>query len=73
MKNTQLYLSIGIPTLTVILAWLANRSDMNRLSDKLDSSVLTLNERIDKLIESHHKDNLAPHGLHGPAPRTHGK
>ena len=36
MNNTQLYLSIGIPTLTVILAWLSNRSDLNRLNDKVD-------------------------------------
>ncbi len=36
MNNTQLYLSIGLPTLTVILAWLSNRSDINRLNDKVD-------------------------------------
>jgi hypothetical protein len=36
MNNMQLYLSIGIPTLTVILAWLSNRSDINRLNDKVD-------------------------------------
>ncbi len=36
MNNMQLYLSIGIPTLTVILAWLSNRSDINRLNDNVD-------------------------------------
>jgi hypothetical protein len=36
MNNMQLYLSIGVPTLTVILAWLSNRSDINRLNDKVD-------------------------------------
>jgi len=36
MNNIQLYLSIGVPTLTVILAWLANRADLNRVSDKVD-------------------------------------
>ena len=36
MNNTQLYLSIGIPTLTVVLAWLSNRSDINRVNDKVD-------------------------------------
>jgi hypothetical protein len=36
MNNSQLYLSIGVPTLTVILAWLSNRSDINRLNDKMD-------------------------------------
>ena len=36
MNNMQLYLSIGVPTLTVILAWLSNRTDINRLNDKVD-------------------------------------
>jgi hypothetical protein len=36
MNNSQLYLIIGVPTLTVILAWLSNRSDINRLNDKMD-------------------------------------
>ncbi len=31
MNDTQLYLSIGIPTVTVILAWLSNKADMNTL------------------------------------------
>jgi hypothetical protein len=49
MNNTQLYLSIGIPTLTVILAWLSNRSDINRLGDKLDSTTARLGERMDAM------------------------
>lgn len=36
MTNTQLYLAIGIPSILVILSWLSNRSDINRLSDKID-------------------------------------
>jgi hypothetical protein len=43
MNNTQLYLTIGIPSfvafiswITVILAWLSNRSDINRINDKID-------------------------------------
>jgi len=56
MDNNQFYLIIGVPTFTVILAWLSNRADINRLSDKLDANVAKLNERIDKLTESHHKD-----------------
>jgi hypothetical protein len=70
MNNTQLYLSIGIPTLTVLLAWLSNRSDINRLTDKVDAMDRRLNGRIDDLsqrlsgridasIEAHHKDNLS--------------
>lgn len=37
MTNQQLYLSIGIPSLLIILAWLSNRSDIARLSDKVDA------------------------------------
>lgn len=44
MNNTQLYLSIGIPSfvallswITVILAWLSNRSDIHRQNDRIDS------------------------------------
>ena len=36
MNNTQLYLSIGIPTLTVIITWLDTHAAMNRICDKLD-------------------------------------
>ena len=43
MNNTQLYLSIGIPSfvallswVTVILAWLSNRTELHRLNDKID-------------------------------------
>ena len=51
MNNTQLYLSIGIPTLTVILAWLSNRSDINRLNDKVDAMNARLSGRIDAMNE----------------------
>ncbi len=44
MNNTQLYLSIGIPSfvallswVTVILAWLSNRSDIHRQNDRIDA------------------------------------
>ena len=45
MNNLQLYLTIGVPTFTVILAWISNRADMNRLND-----------RIDAMNKTHHKD-----------------
>jgi hypothetical protein len=77
MNNTQLYLSIGIPTLTVILAWLSNRSDLNRLNDKVDRLGDTLHGKIDRQGESlraelaalridHHKDNVALMGYMVP-------
>jgi len=37
MNNMQLYLSIGIPTVTVILAWLSNKSDISALRAELNA------------------------------------
>lgn len=36
MNDSQLYLSIGIPTVTVVLAWLSNKSDMNALRAEMN-------------------------------------
>lgn len=54
MSNFQLYLSIGIPTFTVILALLISLFQNKRLSDKIDK----LSERINRIAEQHHKDIL---------------
>jgi hypothetical protein len=73
MNNTQLYLTIGIPTITVILAWLSSRADNHRLNDKVDR----LNDKVDRLAESlrgemtalrndHHKDNMTMMGYMVP-------
>ncbi len=48
MNNLQLYLAIGIPTITVILAWLSSRADNHRTNDKIDRT----NEKVDRLSES---------------------
>jgi len=37
MNDTQLYLSIGIPTVTVILAWLSNKADMSAFRSELNA------------------------------------
>ena len=66
MNNTQLYLSIGVPTLTVILAWLSNRSDMNRLNDKVDRLAENLRAEMTAMRNDHHKDNLALMGYMVP-------
>ena len=77
MNNTQLYLTIGIPTITVILAWLSNRSDYHRLADKVDGMDTRLSGRIDDMnqrlsgridasTEAHHKDNMALMGYMVP-------
>lgn len=66
MNNTQLYLSIGLPVLTVILAWLSNRADINRLSDKVDRLGETLRAEMTAIRNDHHKDNLAVMGYMVP-------
>ncbi len=77
MNNTQLYLSIGVPTLTVILAWLSNRSDINRLNDKVDRLTESLHTEMTAmrneyhsemaaLRNDHHKDNLTLMGYMVP-------
>ncbi len=66
MNNTQLYLSIGVPTLTVILAWLSNRSDLNRLNDKVDRLSEALHAEMTAIRSDHHKDNVALMGYMVP-------
>jgi len=66
MNNTQLYLSIGVPTLTVILAWLSNHSDINRLNDKVDRLGETLRAEMTAIRADHHKDNMALMGYMVP-------
>jgi hypothetical protein len=56
MNNTQLYLAIALPMLTVILAWMANRSDLNRLSEKLDRNMESLRAELIAIRNDHHKD-----------------
>ena len=59
MNNTQLYVSIGIPTLTVILAWLSNRSDINRLNDKVDRLGESLRTETTALRNDYHTEMAA--------------
>jgi hypothetical protein len=66
MNNTQLYLSIGVPTFAVILAWLSNRADINRLNDKVDRMAETLRTEMTAIRNDHHKDNLALMGYMVP-------
>jgi hypothetical protein len=58
MNNIQLYLSIGVPTFAVLLAWLSDRSDMNRFADRLDGKIERLDAKIDKLADQQHKDAM---------------
>jgi len=59
MNNTQLYLIIGIPTLTVILAWLSSRSDNNRLNDKVDRLADALRSEMVTLRRDINADMIA--------------
>lgn len=59
MNNTQLYLSIGVPTLTVILAWLSNRSDINRLNDKVDRLAESLRAEMTALRNEYRAEMTA--------------
>ncbi len=66
MNITQLYLTIGVPSfealiswITVILAWLSNRSDIDRLNDKVDRVGETLRAEMVAMRNDHHKDNMA--------------
>jgi len=66
MNNLQLYLTIGIPTITVILAWLSNRSDSHRTNDKIDrlaenlrSEMATMRSEMISIRADHHRDNGA--------------
>ncbi len=46
MNNTQLYLSIGIPSLLVVLAWLSNKSDMSALRSEVKGEISGLRAEI---------------------------
>jgi hypothetical protein len=67
LNNTLLYIAVALPMLTVILAWLANRSDINWLGEKLDRNTESLRTELTKETASlraeliairndHHKD-----------------
>ena len=49
MNNIQLYLTIGIPTFTVILAWLAGHAELNRSVDRIDRSMDALRSEMSSM------------------------
>ncbi len=54
--SNALYLSIGIPSFTVILALLIALFQNNRLSDKMDRMGDRLADKIDAAKSEHHGD-----------------
>ena len=61
MNNTQLYLSIGVPTFAVLLAWLSNRADINRLNEKVDKLAESMRAEMIALRREIHEDLLMLH------------
>lgn len=59
MNEMQLALSIGIPSLLVILSWIHNNTRLSRLESGFDNTNLRLddtNHRIDSLTHRIHAD-----------------
>lgn len=61
MNNTQLYLSIGVPTFAVLLAWVSNRADINRLNDKVDKLADNFRSEMIAFRREVHEDLLMLH------------
>lgn len=58
MNNIQLYLTMGIPSLLVVL----NIIQSQRPSDKVDRNAERLNDKIDRLADQQHKESMAFQG-----------
>lgn len=55
MTDLQWVLSIGIPSLLVLLSWIQNNTRLTGLEASLDTD----NRRIDKLQRSQHSDTIS--------------
>ncbi len=49
MTNIQLLLSIGIPSLLVIMSWLSNNTRLSNLERRMDSNTDRLDGRVNSL------------------------
>jgi hypothetical protein len=61
MTDVQLLLSIGIPSLLVVLSWISNgarHSATNARIDALERKFDSLNGRFDGVISAVHSDSL---------------
>jgi N-acetylmuramoyl-L-alanine amidase len=54
MTNLQLLLTIGIPSILVILSWLSNRQDFRDLSAKVDRHYENFNNQVTTLLTTIH-------------------
>ncbi len=71
MTNLQLLLTIGIPSILILLTWLSNNTRfaaMEKRIDGVDGRIDKLSARVDAQGDSHHRDMLqimqALTGLH---------
>ena len=61
MTDTQLLLSVGIPSLLVVLSWINNNSRFTAIEKRLDEHdrrIIAMDARFNEVIASNHKDNL---------------
>jgi hypothetical protein len=56
MNNSQLYLSIGIPSILIILAWISNRSDVTALRAEMIQFRKDMNAEMNQLRKDMHAE-----------------
>ena len=61
MTNLQLLLTIGIPSLLVILSWASNRSDTAALRSEMTALRVDINRDMTSLRDSIHRDMISLH------------
>ncbi len=61
MTNLQLLLTIGIPSILVVLSWISNNARLNALERRLDATdrkFEAIDRRFDDLMIAQHNDAL---------------
>jgi hypothetical protein len=61
VNNNQLYLSIGIPSLLVILAWISNRADSVALRAEMIQLRKDVSQELISFRDSIHRDIISLH------------
>lgn len=61
MTDSQLFLSIGIPSFLIVLSWISNNVRFNGIDKRIDAVERRLDgheKRFDELQSANHKDAL---------------
>lgn len=65
MTNVQLWLSVGLPSLLIVLSWITNNTRFDRIEKRLDSHderfgklEAKMDTRFDAMIAAVHADTL---------------